>query len=67
MTVHLASYLLVSAPKVVQPISVLGETTGSYGRGFRCDEDVIDDKNTICISCVDAEQSAEILAMITVF
>ena len=39
--IHLArrvSYLLVSAPKVVQPISILGGTTGSSRRGFRCND-----------------------------
>ena len=30
-----SSYLLVSAPRVLQPISALGGTTGSYRRGFR--------------------------------
>ena len=35
--IHLVSYPFVSAPKVVQPISVLGGTTGGYRRGLRCD------------------------------
>ncbi|KAM9345108.1 uncharacterized protein ABDE67_014006 [Symphorus nematophorus] len=28
----------MSAPEMVQPINVLGGTTGSYGGGFRCDD-----------------------------